>query len=335
MEQSRIKSLLETLIFVSEGPLKVADMLEAVENFQSASLQAASVELQIEAAELLEGEAEAGAEEILAGDVEITMEAADSEIASEEAVSNPDVASQLQSYAEQEASKIGRSDIQEALDSLAKEYAENPSRGILLTEVAQGWQFRTRPENSLVIRGFYQPKPTKISKPSLETLAIVAYRQPITRVEIDAIRGVDSGGVLKTLLEKNLVRIVGKKDEPGKPMLYGTTQGFLELFQLKNLKDLPTLKEFRELEEEFHRKANQEGVVVENTMADAEVELEKDFSLNASPIKEELAALEAEELEDIESLEDRIKDLRHLEKEIFAEEKAEVEAKSSPEELAN
>jgi len=314
METTRLKSLLETLIFVSEGPLKVPEMLEALQNLEDFEKRMAPDESVAE-------EAPPEAESI---EGEVPGSAAD----------------QLQSFAESEAEKIGRTDVQEALEEIAREYTENPMRGIVLTEVAQGWQFRTRPENAMVIREFYQPKPTKISKPSLETLAIVAYRQPITRVEIDEIRGVDSGGVLKTLLEKNLVRIVGKKDEPGKPMLYGTTQAFLELFQLKNLKDLPTLKEFRELEEEFQRKSGQEGVVVENTLAEEE---EQDFQLDAAPLKEELAALEAEELEEIEDLEASIKNLRHLEKEIFAEEKKEgedphppIEAEKSPsEEIAN
>ncbi len=287
MDKIRLKSWLETLIFVGETPLKIVEMLEAVGNLERA--EAAGPAIGSESAS--EGEAQAPSQNAEA---------------------------QLQAFAEAKQSEIGRPDIQEALQELEKEYLENPGRGILLSEVGGGWQFRTRPENAAIIREFFQPKPPRLSKPSLETMAIVAYRQPITRVEIDAIRGVDSGGVLKTLLEKNLVRIVGKKDEPGKPMLYGTTQDFLELFQLKGLKELPTLKEFRELEEEFQRNSGAEGVIVENVADDSEPQ---DFSLDAAPAKAALAQLEEVEEEEIEELEQRIKDLRHLERGIFAEEK--------------
>jgi segregation and condensation protein B len=98
----------------------------------------------------------------------------------------------------------------------------------------------------------------RLSRAQVETLAILAYRQPVTRPEIDDIRGVDSGPVLKVLLERDLVRILGKKDEPGRPMIYGTTTAFLEFFGLKSLKDLPTLREFTELSEDSRRVAERE-----------------------------------------------------------------------------
>jgi hypothetical protein len=100
------------------------------------------------------------------------------------------------------------------------------------------------------VRQYLSLRPVRLSRAQLETLAIVAYRQPITRPEIDDIRGVDAGPVLKGLLERDLVRIIGKKDEPGRPMLYGTTPSFLEAFSLKSLRDLPTLREYTELSEE-------------------------------------------------------------------------------------
>src|SRR3954468_20750375 len=96
-------------------------------------------------------------------------------------------------------------------------------------------------------------KPVRMSRAQIETLAIVAYRQPITRPEVDDVRGVDSGAVLKSLLERKFVRIIGKKDEPGRPMLYGTTADFLTFFGLRALGDLPTLKEFTELTDESRR----------------------------------------------------------------------------------
>src|SRR5690606_22265405 len=102
---------------------------------------------------------------------------------------------------------------------------------------------------SIAVRGVTAKKPVRLTKAQLETLSIIAYRQPITRPEIDEIRGVDSGPVLRLLLERELIRVLGKKEEPGRPLLYGTATGFLTLFNLKSLADLPTLREFTELTE--------------------------------------------------------------------------------------
>jgi segregation and condensation protein B len=101
-------------------------------------------------------------------------------------------------------------------------------------------------------------KPQRLTRAALETLAIVAYRQPVTRPEIEEIRGVDCGAVVKALLERRLVKILGKKEEPGRPILYGTTREFLEFFSLKDLASLPTLREFHELSEE-HRDIVEKG----------------------------------------------------------------------------
>ena len=121
-----------------------------------------------------------------------------------------------------------------------------------LHAVAGGFQFRSNPSNAIWVQKLLAQKPVRLSRALLETLAIAAYRQPITRPEIDDIRGVDSGGTLKTLMERSLVRILGKKEEPGRPILYGTTKEFLEFFNLRDLKDLPSLREFHELSDE-HR----------------------------------------------------------------------------------
>jgi segregation and condensation protein B len=131
-----------------------------------------------------------------------------------------------------------------ALESIGGSLA---SRGFTLHEVAGGYVLRTHPDSAVWVQRLLGAKPTKLSRATMETLAIVAYRQPITRPEIDEIRGVDSGGTLKTLLEKALVRIVGKKEEAGRPLLYGTTKEFLTFFQLRDLRELPSLREFHEL----------------------------------------------------------------------------------------
>jgi segregation and condensation protein B len=145
-----------------------------------------------------------------------------------------------------DALEVDRHSIVRVLHELAEEYRQ-ADRGFLLLEVADGWQFRTRPEHAEWVRRLNRGRLFRFSRASLETLAIIAYRQPITRAEIEYLRGVDAGGVLKTLLDRRLVRILGKKDIPGRPMIYGTTREFLEFFGLRDLSGLPALREFSEL----------------------------------------------------------------------------------------
>ena len=140
-----------------------------------------------------------------------------------------------------------RGEIKSALSGLV-EYHQGRGGGFELVEVAGGWQFRTRPAFHSYITRHIKTRAAKFSQSALETLAIVAYRQPITRAEVEHLRGVDCGGVLKTLLEKHLVRILGKKDIPGRPLIYGTSKEFLEVFGLKYLKSLPTLREIQALD---------------------------------------------------------------------------------------
>lgn len=141
-----------------------------------------------------------------------------------------------------------REDIKASLKELVLMHEERGG-GFSLVEVAGGWQFRTRPDLQQYVVRHVKTKSVKFSQSALETLAIVAYRQPVTRAEIEHLRGVDTGGVLKSLLDKKLVRILGKKDIPGRPLIYGTSREFLEVFGLKNLKGLPTLKEIQALED--------------------------------------------------------------------------------------
>ena len=128
---------------------------------------------------------------------------------------------------------------------LMEEY-QSLDRGFSLREVAGGYQFRTNPEYARWVRILKRDKPLKLSQPALETLAIIAYKQPVIRSEIEHIRGVDVGGVLRTLLDKKLIRILGKKEVPGRPLVYGTSNRFLEVFALKDLSSLPTLQEIEE-----------------------------------------------------------------------------------------
>ena len=140
----------------------------------------------------------------------------------------------------------GRKEVQNALTELSAEY-EARKGGFLLREVAGGYQIHTRPEYREWIKRLIQPKPLRLSKAALETLAIIAYKQPIIRSDIEHIRGVNCGGILRMLFERKLIRILGRKEIPGRPIIYATTKQFLETFDLKDLKDLPTPEEIATL----------------------------------------------------------------------------------------
>jgi len=138
-----------------------------------------------------------------------------------------------------------QAEVRLALTRLREEYAV-PGRGIILAEVAGGYQFRTAPEYADYVKTLLREKPNRLSRAALETLAIVAYRQPITKVEIEAVRGVNVDAVLNSLLTRKLIRVMGRKDVPGRPWVYGTTPQFLELFGLSDLTNLPPLPDFHE-----------------------------------------------------------------------------------------
>jgi segregation and condensation protein B len=173
MERDQLKSILESLLFASDGPLTAARLAEVVEG-------------------------------------------------------------------------VERKEIAAALAEMQSEY-DAAGRGFRLSEVAGGYQMRTARENADWVKKLYRDRPARMSKATLETLAIIAYKQPITRAEMEAIRGVDVDGVVATLLDRRLIRIVARKDVPGRPFLYGTTPEFLQLFNLKDLGQLPTLKEMEEM----------------------------------------------------------------------------------------
>jgi segregation and condensation protein B len=142
---------------------------------------------------------------------------------------------------------LGRSskeDLQAVLQELQEDYQ---SKSLHIVEVADGFQLCTRPEYSDWIRKLLKlDKSFKLSRAALDTLAIIAYKQPLTRAEVDEIRGVDSSGVVKTLLEKKIICPAGRKNVPGKPMMFRTTQKFLEYFGLRDLSEMPTLEDFNE-----------------------------------------------------------------------------------------
>lgn len=130
-------------------------------------------------------------------------------------------------------------------------------RGVMLDEVAGGFQLRTSKEHALYVRKLLATRPPRLSRPMMETVAIIAYRQPITRPEIEQLRGVDSGAVLENLTERRLIKIAGRKEAPGRPMMYATTSEFLQTFGLKDLDSLPDLSELREVEQQIENAEQQ------------------------------------------------------------------------------
>jgi len=185
--------------------------------------------------------------------------------------------------------KIKSTLAKELADELITEYE---GRGIELVELSGGYQFRSAPSSAHVVREHISQPPVRLTRAQLETLALVAYRQPITRPEIDDVRGVDSGSALRVLLERGLLKMLGRKDEPGRPLLYGTAPFFLDFFGMRSLKDLPTLREFTELSDEnralFKKKTGETIEEAEAALLAAEEAAQRD-SL-AAPSNEEGAA---------------------------------------------
>lgn len=162
--------------------------------------------------------------------------------------------------------ECGRSEMRPIAEELLQRYPVSEG-GFYLTEVAGGYQFRTDPDLGHWLSKLNRERPFRFSAAALETLAMVAYRQPVTRGEIEYLRGVDSGGVVKTLLEKGFLRILGKKDVPGRPLMYGTSKYFLEFFGLRDLGDLPTLKEFSALDPDLDPDAGLSPALEDDTVS--------------------------------------------------------------------
>ncbi|MCX7991372.1 MAG: SMC-Scp complex subunit ScpB [Proteobacteria bacterium] len=146
--------------------------------------------------------------------------------------------------------EIEKEAISEIVDYLMEYYKGNETRGIEIAEVAEGFFFRTKLRFSPSLKKVVLGKEAQLSKSLMETLSIIAFKQPITRAEIEHLRGVDSNNAIRGLLEKKLIKIVGRKDVPGRPHVYGTTKEFLLAFGLKSLLDLPNLREIKEMEKE-------------------------------------------------------------------------------------
>lgn len=293
METQNLKSKVEAILFASDKPIHAGDVLKVIQRVET-----------IEQEDRLNPEAIA-----VEGEAHLALP-------SEGATQAPelDPIAQLAQLQQSEDEKLTRSDIQRVIDELVADYELNPAHGFVLVNVAHGFQFRTRPELSNYVKAMNKVSVTRLSQSALETLAMVAYRQPITRAEIEEIRGVDSGGVLKTLMDRDLVKIVGKKEEPGKPLLYGSTETFLEVFNLRGLQDLPTLKDLRQIEDDMRREAQ---------IASGEsIEVSEDFFEENSEeplqtITEQIQTLEREEAEAFAELDEQLKSLESVEKQVI------------------
>lgn len=216
---------------------------------------------------------------------------------------------------------VTKATVREVVEEIKNDYNENAARGLALSEVAGGYQFRTKATAADWVKRLFAEKPVRLSPAALETMAIVAYKQPIIRAEVERVRGVDSGGVLKTLVEKKLVRIMGKRDEPGQPLIYGTTKEFMEIFGLSTLKDLPPLTDLKDLAEKHlvpqavEQAATDEAAGEGEAMVpppDTEIDEER-----AAEVMEKLERDEKADQEALSTLESSLKGLRKLEKFLF------------------
>jgi segregation and condensation protein B len=190
------------------------------------------------------------------------------------------------------ATEASSAAVEEAIDALNAEY-EASGRAFRIEPVAGGFQIRTLAELAPWIAALRPAPPLRLSRAALETLAIVAYKQPITRAEVEHVRGVDVGAVLRSLLERHLVRVAGHREVPGRPMLYATSRRFLEVFGLASLADLPTLREIEELLRDRAAEGGDDPSVLADALAaaapgdapeaDAEPEDAEDADLDDEP----------------------------------------------------
>lgn len=195
--------------------------------------------------------------------------------------------------------------IKRAIKAIQEDVNHDSQRGFRLLKIGRGYVFRTHETYGTLVRERMQAKPMRLSKPALETLAIVAYRQPVTKADVDQIRGVDCSGTLRQLLDREIIRIVGKRDEPGRPLIYGTGDDFLSLFNLSSLRDLPALQEFTELGDDAQKElADFDGLDLEGLQAEASAIAEGDDSA-LEELQEAMQGLKTKAKETSGALEDQ------------------------------
>lgn len=341
LENHTLKAILEALLFVSDKPVTLRHMTakirsvirrekaamlgdEAVMPTQDETNAKADVsEAMIEQTDdvLVESVVHETCEEFEAGKTVESVAVESSDAAPQADAQSDAVLDQLLTKQKELDDDVTTEQIKQLLFAI-EEDLNRTDRGLELVQVARGYQLRTKYDISCYLKDDKKPAPSRLSPSSLETLAIVAYEQPVGRNRVEDIRGVDCGGVLKTLLDKDLVRIVGRSDEPGRPLVYGTTNKFLEVFGLPSLKDLPSPADFQELN--FSEEANVE-VVSEEDDGNEYVHA-RDFS------DDDAQSLSASERAILDELDESLSGLKEVEKgiELFQKPKEEVPADALP-----
>lgn len=273
----KIKALIEAMLFVSERPVTVNQMIHKIRR----------------------------AVKMEQGGLNIDNESDDA------------VMSQLIDKQKELEADLSRDEVKKILAQI-RDDLNREDHGIELVTVAKGYQLRTKAEISSYLKEDRKSPVVRLSPSAMESLAVIAYKQPVNRCQIEEIRGVDSGGVLKTLLDKDFIRIVGRSDEPGRPLVYGTTAKFLEIFDLESLRDLPDISEFQDL---FASHASPEDEIAAGAYDEGQPYLsEEDFSdADESDLNESERAI-------LDELDGSLKHLKDVEKEITFVEETNAEA---------
>ncbi len=209
-----------------------------------------------------------------------------------------------------ENAAIEQVQIKEVLEQLKEEYE---GRGLELKEVGSGFRFQVREAHAQWIAKLWQERPARYSRASLETLALIAYRQPITRAEIEDVRGVSvSSNIIKALVEREWVRVVGHRDVPGKPALYSTTKKFLDYFNLKSLEDLPPLSELKDIdainEQLILSETSETGNPESKTVASEEIDEDEDKRLDEMDTVDDIDVSDMADVVKIDSAKDNDKE---------------------------
>jgi len=321
MENQELKGIIEALLFATQDPLTASQIkrLLKVEKQAVDPVDQEEVSDQV-SAEGVDDES-VSSEEVV---IEVATESPSEDVeqpASEEFSENSEpiqdsedsALQQLLAKKEQMESEISAHDIKRILKEMDEECQANPARGYEIFKVGDGYILRSKLQYAPYLRNLQKmPKP-RLSAPAMETLSVIAYQQPVTRSRVDEIRGVDSGGVVKTLLDRDLIRIVGKSEEPGRPILYGTTLNFLETFNLNSLSDMPTLKDLEMLDDQ----------ILSDSAATSSDESTMEFEESETE-SEEVSAIVFDEGDDsealVEDLENSMLAIKDLEKKIFTPE---------------
>jgi len=326
LSENKQKALIEAILFLSTKPVSMGRL---VSKLKQANKKSEEVELEPDVATVIESEnvneedVDVIKDALKAAYEATTIPQEENEEIQEEQPVEENAMQQLLEKQQELDSEITSTDVRKYIEAIDADLKQE-DRGLELVTVAKGYQIRTKYDIAEFLKDEKVQTPSRFSPSSLEALAIVAYQQPITRQKIESIRGVDSGGVMKTLLDKNILRVVGRSDEPGKPLIYGTSKKFLEVFGLKNIKELPSLQDYESLQLAQNGERFAQG---HDDHSDDKIEIAD--LIDANP------ALEEADKEIIVDLDESLKHLKTVEKEIFGTENKTDEQRADPENNSN